>query len=452
MEPSVQEPQGGIPPRPGRAGELSLAPAVPLDGTQAAPRQRLQTFLATVAPALGSRNFRLFWLGQTVSVVGTSVQVVAEGWLIYQLTQSTLWLGLVGLLALIPVVPISFLGGLLIDRVPRRKLILAGQVGLLAQAATFGLLATFGQIQLWHIIALYFVFGGILAIDHPARRAFLVELVEEKDWANAVALNATVFNLSSLVGYALAGFLIATLGAGGTMLFNAATYLAPIAALLMIRVADRPADRPAPAGAGNRGSLLTALLEGFRTLWQQPAVLAAMSLMAVVGGLAYPVFGLMPAFAEEVVQTDAVGLGLLLAAGALGSVVGTAAVARLGVHHRGRTLVWAGLLLPLLVAMFAWTRTLVLACLVLVLLGTALLILQSLAITLVQVNIPDRVRGRVMSLYSQLHAGSDTLGNVAIGGLAVYLGLPLALGLGAMLALIYAVGLRLALPALARLD
>ncbi len=368
--------------------------------------------LNAAAPALRSRNFRIFWFGQVISIIGTSVQVVAEGWLIYALTGSTFWLGMVGLLALIPVVPISFAGGVLIDRVPRRKLILATQGGLMLQAAVFGLLVIHGGVQLWHIILLYFVFGSILAIDHPARRAFLAELVEQDELANAVALNATVFNMSSLIGYALAGFFIAALGVGTTMLFNAATYLAPIGALLLIRIVDIGADLPT-AGAAPR-SFRVALLEGLVTLWKQPAILGAMTLMAVVGGLANPVFGLMPAYAKEIVHTGAIGLGILMAAGASGSVIGTVAVARLGMKARGRTFTIASVMLPILVAGFAFGRSLWVSCVLLVMIGTTLLILQSLAITLVQISVPDRVRGRVMTVYSQLHAGSDTVGNVAI--------------------------------------
>ena len=173
-----------------------------------APARGFSTSLDRLAPALHSRNFRLFWFGQLVSTIGTSVQVVAEGWLIYEITQSTFWLGMVGLLALIPVLPISLAGGVLIDRVPRRKLLMVTQTCLLIQAAIFGILGVSGNLELWHIIVLYFLFGSILAIDHPARRAFLVELVPEEDLSNAVALNATLFNVSSLVGYALAGILI----------------------------------------------------------------------------------------------------------------------------------------------------------------------------------------------------------------------------------------------------
>jgi MFS family permease len=400
---------------------------------------------ATIAPALQSRNFRLFWLGQSASLLGTSLQVVAEGWLIYNLTQSTFWLGAVGFIALLPVVPISLLGGILIDRVPRRKLILLTQGGLMLQAAIFALLALTGEIRLWHIILLYFVFGSLLAIDHPARRAFLVDLVKRDSLANAVALNATSFNVASLAGFAVGGLLIATIGAGGTMLLNAATYLIPIWALIAIRVPDIGQDT-------HRPSLGIALSEGIVTLWKEPTMLGAISLMAIVGGLAAPVYIMMPAFAEDVLGTGSVGLGLLLAAAALGSVIGTVVVAKLGMFRRGRTLTAVSFLLPALIAGFALSDNMLMACLFLVALGLVILVLQSLTITLVQVHIPDRVRGRVMSLYSQLHAGSDTAGNMMVGWMAVYLGLPLALGLGGLVALIYALGLRFAMPSVRRLD
>ena len=400
---------------------------------------------SAVAPALRSRNFRLFWFGQSISLVGTSLQVVAEGWLIYEITGSTFWLGMVSFIALLPVIPISLLGGVLIDRMPRRKVILVTQCGLMAQAAIFGLLAISGQLRLWHIIVLYFIFGALLAIDHPARRAFLVDLVERDELANAVALNATSFNVARLVGFAASGLLIAAIGAGGTILLNAVTYLFSVVAMASIRVLDIGQDT-------QRLPLGTALSEGITTLWKQPIILGTISLMAIVGGLAWPVYGMMPAFAEDVLGRGSIGLGVLLAAGALGSVVGTIAVARLGTHRRGRTLTAVSLLLPALVVGFALSKNILVACLLMVGVGMVLLVLQSLTITLVQIRIPDRVRGRVMSLYSMLHAGSNTAGNLLVGGSAVYLGLPLALTLGGLAALIYALGLSIAVPALRRQD
>lgn len=401
--------------------------------------------LSTVAPALRTRNFRLFWIGQFLSTIGTSLQVVAEGWLIYEITSSTFWLGMVGFLALLPVVPISFLGGVVIDRVPRRKLIMLTQTGLLLQAGIFGLLALTGQIQLGHIIVLYFVFGALLAVDHPARRAFLVDIVNREELANAVALNASLFNITNLIGFAAAGVLIATIGAGGTMLVNAATYVAPIVVLSRINVADIGQDT-------EQNSLGTALIEGIVTLWKQPALLGIISLMAVVGGLAWPVYGMMPAFAEDVLGTNSVGLGFLLAAGALGSVIGTVLTTKVGLRNRGRTLVLVSLLLPVLVVGFSRADSMVVACLLMVAVGLVLLILQSLTITLVQVNVADRVRGRVMTIYSQLHAGADTGSNMLIGSAAAYVGLPVALTLAGAAAFVYALGVRFFLPGIRDLD
>lgn len=400
---------------------------------------------ASLAPALRSRNFRLFWLGQIVSNLGTALQVVAEGWLIYELTSSTFWLGMVGLIALIPVVPVSLLGGVLIDRVPRRRLIIVTQAGLMLQAAAFALLAQSGRLQLWHIIVLYSIFGALLAIDHPARRAFLTDLVDQDVLANAVALNGAIFNFTSFAGYALSGLLIATIGAGGTMMVNAASYLATIAALLAIRVADVRHDT-------QQAPLKTAWLEGIQALLRQPTILATIALMAVVGGLAWPVFGMMPAFASEVLHVGSVGLGVLLAAGALGSVVGTVAVARLGRRRRGRSLAVASLLLPMLVIAFAQSTTMAVACLLLVGIGLALLIVQSLAITLVQINTPNRIRGRVMTIYSMTHAGADTASNAAIGWLAQRVTLPPALTVGGILALLFAALVAVFLPSVRRLD
>jgi MFS family permease len=345
----------------------------------------------------------------------------------------------------LPVVPLAFLGGVLIDRVPRRKLLLLTQSGLLLQTMLFALVVRTGNIRLWQIIILYFLFGALLAIDHPARRAFLVELVSPDDLANAVALNASLFNVSNLVGFGASGFLLATVGPAGAMFINAASYLAPILALAAIRVPDIRHDTQRPP-------LQDALSAGIVTLWRQPAVLAVIGLMAAVGGLAWPVFGMMPAFARDVLGTNTVGLGLLLAAGALGSVIGTAVVARAGTWHRGRSLLLACLLLPLMVMGVAISWNILLAGALMVMVGLALIIVQSLAVTLVHMGITDQVRGRVMSLYSMVHAGADTAANLMVGGLAVNLGLPLALSLGSALAVLIVGMLWLTMPSIRRLE
>jgi MFS family permease len=400
---------------------------------------------SALAPVFHSRNFRLFWLAQIISVIGTSLQVIAEGYLVFEKTESTFWLGAVGFIALLPVVPISLAGGVLIDRWPRRKLLIATQTGLMLQAALFGFLVISDRIELWNLILLYSIFGALLAIDNPARRAFLVDIVERDELANAVALNATIFNISSVIGFALGGVLINTIGVGSTMLLNAFSYLFPIIALSLIRVADVGQDK-------ERKSFGVAMTEGFIILWQQPAILGVLAITTIVGGLAYPVIGMMPAYAKEIMGVGSIGLGILLSAVALGSVLGTFGAAFMGKNRRGRSLVIASFLLPLLVIGVAYAPDMAAACLLLVGVGFVLLILQSLGITLVQLNTPDRVRGRVMTIFSMLHAGFDTGSNFVIGSIAVPLGLTLALTVGSMGALLFSGTTNLILPKIRQLH
>jgi MFS family permease len=398
-----------------------------------------------LAPALRSRNFRLFWVGQIVSLMGTFLQTVAESWLIYQLTGSTLLLGAIGFISLLPVVPISFLGGVVVDRVPRRKLIAVTQLGLMTQAAVFGLLAATGLIRVWHIILLDFVMGALYALDQPARQAFLSEIVERDDLANAIALNGAIFQFSRVLGQAVSGVLIALVGAGGAMLLNAATYLAPVIALTMIRVLDLRQDT-------QQAPLRIAVSEGIVTLWRRPALVGAISLMAAVGGLPMATALMMPAFAEEVLGTDARGLGVLLASGAVGSVLSTLIVARLGAQRRGRTLTISSFLVPAFVFVLSMTRSVWASSLVLVGLGAVQSLLQAMAATLVQISVPDRVRGRVMSLYGMLIIGAPKMLGLVIGALAEQRGLPATLALCSVLTLLYVGGVYVSGPGVRRLD
>ena len=400
---------------------------------------------SALAPVLHSRNFRLFWLAQIISTIGTSLQVIAEGYLVFEKTDSTFWLGAVGFIALLPVVPISLAGGVLIDRWPRRKLLIATQIGLLLQAAIFGYLVISDRIELWNLILLYSIFGALLAIDNPARRTFLVDIVERDDLANAVALNATIFNISSVIGFALGGVLISTIGVGSTMLLNAFSYLFPVAALSLIRVPDIGQDKEGK-------SFGIAMTEGFITLWQQPTVLGIVAITTIIGGLAYPVMGMMPAYAKEIMGVGSIGLGILLSAVALGSVLGTFGATHLGRYNRGRSLFTASFILPLLVTGVAHAPNMIVACLLLIGVGFMLLILQSLGITLVQLHTPDRVRGRVMTIYSMLHAGFDTGSNFVIGTLAVPLGLTLALTIGSLGAFLFSGVTNLVLPDIKRMQ
>jgi MFS family permease len=375
--------------------------------------------------------------------MGTFLQVVAESWLIYQLTDSTLWLGVLGVVGLLPVVPVAFLGGALADRVPRRRLIMVTQLGLLIQAAIFGVLVATGNISVWSIILLDFVMGALYAVDQPARQAFLPELVAEVDLPNAIALNSAVFQISRVIGQAAAGMLIATIGAGGTMLLNAITFVAPVLALRLIQVGDVRPDT-------TQSSLGAALSEGVVSLYRRPTLLGTISLMVTVGGLPLTISLMMPAFAADVARTGAMGLGFLLAAGAAGAVLSTFLVTRIHQGQRGHAVLASSLLLPLSLIGFALSRSLLVACLILVVVGLLQSVLHAMSTTLVQVGVPDRVRGRVMSLYGMLIIGVPKLAAVLVGGLAESLGLPLTIALSSVLALLYVLGLHLFMPSVRR--
>ena len=398
-----------------------------------------------ISPALASRNFRLFWVAQLVSTTGTFLQYLAERWLIYELTGSTLMLGLISFAGLLPVVPVSILGGYLIDRVPRRKLIVVTQTGLFGQAVVFGLLIVTGQIQVWHIILLDFMLGLFAAIDQPARQTFLVELVGKEKLPNAVALNAMLFHFARMTGFTLSGLLIGTIGAAGTVFINALTYLATIGAMLLINVPDvRHVVAQKRLGA--------ALSDGAKTLLRAPALLGVLSLLAIVGGLAWPVYGMMPAFVETELPTGATGLGLLLGAGGLGALLGTAVIAQIKVGRRGWALTLASFITPLFVMGFALSRTMLVAVLFSMALGLALLILQTMANTLIQINIPDQVRGRVMSIYTLINSGAPAAAGVATGMAAEFYGLSTILIWVSGVALLYALIAFVAVSAIRRLE
>lgn len=394
-----------------------------------------------LSPALRSRNFRLFWSAQVISTMGTFLQFLAERWLIFQLTQSTWMLGLISFISLLPVVPISLLGGLLIDRVPRRKLLIFTQVGLLGQAVVLGVLIWSGRVEVWHIMVLDVVLAALSAVDQPARQAFVTELVSYEELPNAIALNASLFHFARLIGFTASGFLIALIGAAGTVLLNAASYIAPILALLLIQVADTRHET-AVKGVG------TAVSEGIQTLWHNTTLLATMSLVVVVGGLSWQVYGMMPAFAEQVLQVGPAGLGILLGLGGAGALIGTIGVGRIRAEQRKKALLVASVLSGLGMMLFARAHWLITAAFFAMVLGFTTLVVQAISTTLIQLNTPDRLRGRMMSLYSLCNAGAPASLGMVVGWFSETWGLPLVLAVGGGIILLYVVGLFGAAPAM----
>ncbi|HEY1013534.1 MAG TPA: MFS transporter [Herpetosiphonaceae bacterium] len=366
--------------------------------------------------ALGVRNYRLFWFGQLISLIGTWMQTTAQAWLVYQLTNSPLALGVVTTVQSLPIMLLSLFGGAIADRVPRYRLILITQIAALVQAALFGALVGFGVIQLWHVYVLALALGVITAIDTPVRQAFVVELVGRDQRPNAIALNSMLFNSARIVGPAVAGMLIARLGIAPAFYLNALSFIGVLGALLMM---DRSTFRPPPPPAET--SIVRGIAEGLAYIWRTPTVLLIMSAVAVIGTFGYNFNVVLPLLAGFVLHTDSQGFGLLSAMFGAGSLVGALSTAY-APQVSMRRLLLGGAAFSLIFAGLAVSSIISVSGALLLALGCAGIIFTTSANTLIQLHVPDELRGRVVSLYFLLFAGSTPIGGMLIGTLSTSLG------------------------------
>ncbi len=353
------------------------------------------------------------------------MQSAAQAWLVYDLTGSKAMLGLVSLAGSIPMVLLSTWGGILADRYPRRRILVACQVLLALQALALGILVQTGGIHIAHLMFLAAVLGTVSGIEMPSRQAFVVEMVGRKDLMNAIALNSSVFHAARVLGPALAGLLIGAIGAGWCFLVNGLSYGAIVAALLAMRLTG-----PIPARV--QGSALDLVFQGFRTVLHTPGILALMLVLLVVGVFGWSYVILMPAIARDDLGAGPEGYGLLMSAVGLGSVAGALSVATLREVRDGRAWI-AGLVLVFAasVAALSMTRSYALACVLLVPSGFALTAFFSLSNTLIQAAVPDDLRGRVMGVYTFVLALMMPLGSLQAGALAQVLGSQPTIRLGA---------------------
>lgn len=366
--------------------------------------------------ALRVRNYRLYWLGQLVSMTGSWMQTTAQAWLVLTLSASPLALGLVTTMQFLPFTLLALFGGVIADRFPKHRLILLTQSVALLQAAIFATLVATGLIQLWHVYILAAVQGTINAIDNPVRQAFVIELVGREEVGNAVALNSTLFNAGRVIGPAAAGLLIATLGIAPAIYVNAASFLATITALLLMNPAELHAAPPAM-----RGPVRRRLLEGLAFALRTPAVLQILVVVAAIGTFGYNFTVVMPLLAGFVLFTDAVGFGTLSACLGLGSLAAAITTAYARQITMRRLLLGSGGF-SLLLGAVAVSPYFALSALLLVALGFAGVTFATTANTLLQLNAPDELRGRVMSLYVLLFIGSTPLGGLLIGSLSSVIG------------------------------
>jgi MFS family permease len=381
-------------------------------------------------PALQSRNYQLYFYGQLVSLVGTWLQIVAEGWLVLKLTNSPLLIGLVAAAATVPTLLFSLFGGVIVDRFSRKNIIYVTQASSMVLALIYGLLTVFQLITIWEIITLAFLLGIVTAVDSPARQAFVVELVDKKDLSSAIALNSGIFNGARVIGPSIAGFLIALIGSGGAFLVNSVSYIAVLIALSFITIPGIvPKEHPHP---------LRAIKAGLSYSFRHPIVRTLLLFAGVNSIFGWSYTTILPYIAEHTFHTGAAGLGYLYAASGVGALVATVIVS--GFANKVNPLVFilgGNTLFVAAVLLFTLTANIHLAMFFLLFAGMGLLLQFSTMNTTIQHMISDEYRGRVMSIYTIMFLGFAPFGNIEIGFLSEHLGTDAAIRIGAIIVFLF---------------
>src|SRR5881296_3201789 len=373
--------------------------------------------------AFTHRNFRFFFFGQGVSLIGTWMQNVAQGWLVLELTNSPFYVGLVSALGSLGVLLLTLYAGVVVDRTNKHRLVILTQSLSMLPAFALTWLVWTRAVAVWQVAALAAFLGVVNAFDIPARQAFIVDLVGKKDLMNAIALNSSAFNAARVVGPAVAGALIGALGVGVCFFLNGLSYLAVIAGLLAMRL---PPYIPHPAPGSWAG-----LREVVAFIWSDRRVFALVILMGLLSVFGFPYLVMMPVFARDVLHRGATGYGVMMTAVGLGALAGALAIALFGHHIRkGPTLVFAGTSFGVLLVTFALSKLYALSVALLALTGGAMIVNNALANTMIQEIVPDRLRGRVMGFYSFVFVGLAPLGSLEVGTLAERIGTPAAVALG----------------------
>lgn len=399
------------------------------------PGRRANAFAALRHP-----NYRLWFWGQMISLFGTWMQQTAQGFLIFQLTHSAVYLGYVGFASGASIWLLMLYGGVIADRFPRRSVLLVTQSTMMLLAFVLAALTFLHVVQPWHIILLSFLLGVANAFDAPARQAFVLELVDRDDLTNAIALNSTLFNTATALGPAASGLAYAFFGPGWCFTINGATFLAVIIALSLMKVKRQPpAERKVTAVA--------AVVEGVRYVRSHPAILWIIVIVGVTVTFGVSFGTLFPVWAVRVLGGDATTNGILQSGRGLGALVGALFIASLGrFQFKGRLLSLGTVAFPLMLLVFSFLRGLAPALAVLALAGAAQILVLNLANSLVQTQTADEIRGRVMSLYSLTIFGFLPIGALIAGTLASGISAPGAVEIGAGICLTGAVLVWLLVP------
>ena len=400
--------------------------------------QQPEKGLLRVITSLRQRNFRLFWCGQMISLIGSYMQSIGETWLVLELTHSAWQLGLVGALQAVPILLFSIFGGVFADRWPKRRVLLVTQAAAMIQALLLWALIATGTLQLWHLYVLALLLGLTNSLGRPASRAFVVELVGREDLPNAVALNSSLSSLMRIVGPGLAGIIIAASGVTTLFLLNALSFLAVLVGLALIKSHELHAQARGHRSVGERQNTWQSLREGVAYVWKTPAVL----LLVLVVGLVL-LFGsnfnvVLPLFATNVLHVGATGFGFLSAATGVGALLSALWLAWGNQQPTIRRVLIGTLVFGVLEAVFAVSRIYLLSLVLIASVGFTEETFAMQAMTTIQTVAPAHLSGRVMSVQVLFFDGSLPLGYLLMGWLSALLGAPIALLTGALLSLLVA--------------
>ncbi len=376
-------------------------------------------FIKQTLRALRYKNYRLFFSGQSLSLIGTWMQQVALGWLVYRLTDSAFLLGLVGFSSQVPTFILASFAGVLADRYNKHKIIITTQMLAMLQASILAFLTLTSSIQIWHILLLSLFSGLINAFDMPTRQSFVIDMVEDRnDLPNAIALNSLTFNAARLIGPTVAGFLISTIGEGLCFLINAISYLAVIAALLLMRISPHLNNQ-------SKEKVLEGLKEGIKYAYNFKPIRALLLLIGLVSLTGMPYTVLMPVFARDILHGNSHTLGFLFGAVGCGALIGAIYLAsRNSVLGLGKWIAMATSIFSLGLLFFSFSRNIYLSIVLMLFTGFGMMMQMASTNTLLQTLVDDDKRGRIMSLYVMAFMGTAPFGSFMAGTLASTIGAP----------------------------
>lgn len=410
----------------------------------------MQNHITTVSTspfaAFRHKNYRLWFIGQLISLAGSWMESTAQGYLLYSLTGSEVYLGLVGFVSGIPSWIFMIYGGVIADRVPRRTLLIITQAGMMIPSFTIAILVFMNWIQPWHILVTAFLLGVANAFDVPARQSLVADLVSKEDMPNAIAYNSFIFNIGMIAGPAAGALLYAAAGPGWCFTINGLSFIAVIVALTMMRIAIAPRTQESRRA-------LSAITEGFRYMRADRLSLSLSISTLVINLFGFGMLVLLPAWAVDILKGNVTTFGFLTSARGAGAIIGALAIAFFASYGmRGKMWTIGSLLGPLAIAAFGLSKTLPFALFWLAVFGLALIITLNNSNAMIQSRVPDDLRGRVMSIYSLMFMGGGPIGSLFAGTLAGATSAPTTILVCAAILFIYAVLILFVSPEVRRME